>query len=64
MTFFWFDTSTMCGYVVWRDNFHVTIWTRLEITSVPITFLFVPEVITLFTSAIAVVEMATVKRLR
>ena len=64
MTFFWFDTSTMCGYVVWRDNFHVTIWTRLKITSVPITFLFVPEVITLFTSAIAVIKMATVKRLR
>ena len=49
MTFFRLDTCAMCGYVVWRDNFHVMIWTRsLEITSVPITFLFVPEVITLF----------------
>ena len=64
MTFFWFDECTMSGDVVWRDNFHVTIWTRLKITSVPITFLFVPEVITLFTSTIAVVKMATVERLR
>ena len=64
MTFFWFDKCTMCGDVVRRDNFHVTIWARLVITKVPITFLFVPEGITLFPRSISVVEMATVKRLR